>query len=1171
MITQTLKSFSLFLIAITFITPNISSAQANPVDYNQQPQIRIQNIFIIGSESKRPGDTITGTISLVNKQDFDTSGVYYTISMTGEFVKTSSNLKNIYDTSESIGPFFVPANGKTEVEFSYNLPNYKPTPNSGLTFNTFLKNDFKLGRSYIDFDILGDITPQLILEEVNLNIDEEVFSLDRTLYTYKGEETSLVYIVSNPNTESIKVAPKIEIFNLKDLTKPVAVYNESVFIVSSGDKSTIINSIRTFEDVPGIYRAKVSLLGEDGKAHAIPIDFDYVVDGNFASIESIVVSVENGQIAIKEEVPITINYGGKIIDYRKQKSNSVISKASVFVSIENQEGEVIAKTIREVDLKSVGQLVIPVFAERSTNGYSVKVRISKEGQELDSHVSTYPAGEVDDSVSSLLYIISVIVLLLLVGGLILKNKKGLLVFGLLVLSGILGFGSSVDAFTVVYTIGDSELVPSNIVVDYGNGSNDYQLYNTYYGESTEEYTGEALLTEGYDPISITFDAMEAATPPDTSADKNMEVYFMSNGVPQCSEISCWNFDSSNTNSLSPWSEEPPQASALVPGVCNDSECDQENRDYWANGYSVEDGNSPTSFATGLKAPDRGSGDGYRRLYFLIVNRTTYNTQEDSITGEDCQLADPNCEVVYYEESATLLAYEDIWYWDIDQSGPASCNPTVSDQDLSDGIIEVEWEISPMNERDYPYSCYYSSGCIQSKTFFEDLTAIPLIGKSRDSYIRWSGDLGINPQATGETAYPESVSSSEIGQESICLSYDDYYDSYSSEGVEYVFPENPQFYWEDSDEWLHPLGSCTYLHNGLCDEGGECEVEQEIEIVLPNPLNWGPKITTSYATSSYATAAEGSAEVFLRGFYADLSQSDWTQDDEWVSISCAPVVITEPIDNCANIAGAQDTVPSGFHVYPLPNEVGTNGVTLDDLYCYPVSLATQGSVTLTGSPNPTEIDEDVDWELAFSDNFFQGILNGITYDIPRFITQTWSGDTSDSAYTSGNSQNIINNGTTTSQANIVSQGLDKISTSYSESGSALVAIVVQDSYTSLTESSSVTVSPPVCVEECNPCPTEEICDNEVTIDDPEITTFSIDPLFVNNNDEQCSLSWETNDQTESCELDTPSGIIDLGTATSSAGYLVDIGEYTLRCINYAPEETRAGPLSCILNPDLRESQ
>jgi hypothetical protein len=115
---------------------------------------------------------------------------------------------------------------------------------------------------------------------------------------------------------------------------------------------------------------------------------------------------------------------------------------------------------------------------------------------------------------------------------------------------------------------------------------------------------------------------------------------------------------------------------------------------------------------------------------------------------------------------------------------------------------------------------------------------------------------------------------------------------------------------------------------------------------------------------------------------------------------------------------------------------------------------------------------------------------------------------------------------------------------------------------------------ISIKECltnEDCLNGEICSQDTftcVIPPPVfLTPLGLDPSIVNEG-EQCGLSWIVEDA-DTCMLYKNGEIInaDAGTSTNMD---VDPGTYTIRCENILGDAVNAGPVKCLVNPEIREN-
>ena len=117
---------------------------------------------------------------------------------------------------------------------------------------------------------------------------------------------------------------------------------------------------------------------------------------------------------------------------------------------------------------------------------------------------------------------------------------------------------------------------------------------------------------------------------------------------------------------------------------------------------------------------------------------------------------------------------------------------------------------------------------------------------------------------------------------------------------------------------------------------------------------------------------------------------------------------------------------------------------------------------------------------------------------------------------------------------------------------------------------------ISIKECNndnDCPGEEICRlDDFTCGPPKpifVENLSINPGVVNTG-EQCAISWEV-DNAFVCEVYKNGQLFDANAPTTTpSGYNIDPGSYNLHCENAIGESIDAGPATCLLNPEIKES-
>jgi len=409
-------------VIINFFYPNLIFAQETAIEtISEYSNPRIDIVDIKYDETiYGPEDTVTGSFSIVNKSNFDIGNIYYEIALMGRESKQTPFQKSYY-FSERIGPFFVSELGKEKVNFNFNLQKNKPNEYIALRFSAFLKNGQKIGWNLKELKLVSDVSSQLYFINPEFHVEDEVLKFTHPNTVYKGEEASFVYTLKNDSNQDIRVEPKVIVKELRNQKEDYATYYENKVTVPARGSVKVFNNVRVFEDDPGIYAAQINFLDEEGNTRGRPIVFQYVVDGNILSINSIFVDYKNN-VKGRKGFDINILYTGKPTDLRNPSANRVISDASVYVKVTNLKGDVIGETNQTHDFNPSGQLVLPVLIKKGAEGFNVEVKITKDGETLDEEILNVPAPIKKESNSTLILILSIIFIIALAVFIVIKKK-----------------------------------------------------------------------------------------------------------------------------------------------------------------------------------------------------------------------------------------------------------------------------------------------------------------------------------------------------------------------------------------------------------------------------------------------------------------------------------------------------------------------------------------------------------------------------------------------------------------------------------------------------------------------------------------------------------------------------------------------------------------------------
>ena len=1100
------------IILLTFSFSNLVFAQTSETD--QLPEVIVKEIILDNVSYSASGE-INGEVVLKNKRSYEANDVYFSNSIIGSDDEENDNFftfKTYNEDGNIYGPYVISGNAEIRIPFTYKLPDYKLTKVTAFKIQALLSDGYKLGSNANKFSFDTEVLGKITVSNFKIVASENEFSQTQIPTIYDGEKSEVKYELINDSDKDVKVRPQITIKDKRDIDVVLAKYNEQTIVIEKGDSVSLSHLLKTFDYDPGIYVAKIDLIDDSDRKIAESIDFTYIIDGLIAKIDSIVVDYEDGKSVYGT---VFVNYKGQPLDIRNPKFGQEIKDVNVEIISKSLSGKEIKRENHTVNLSFRGQLELPLNVKRGFNPFNVEVIFSKDGTVLDKkQIEVSETNDQLEKIINLGFALLALVVTILILIIYRKHKHKLGALSIIILFALFGFANNADALTIVDTYGPEELMPESINIydssDYSGG--------TYIGDDTS-------ITVSLTPVEL------------YGYNQGVWVHSAYNGQSGSSPsgANCHSPSCGGAGAYGPYWYDLQSVPDLF-SACDDASCVEGNLDeeFGVNEafYQIGENSHESTFAS----PDEV---GEYRLYFYI---TIYN-YTDALNAET-----PDENTVY------ILAYEDVSIVDpYVEDNQAYCDGQV--ESINGDNVDIVWSW-------HPGVCYNellggtppgsTEPCTRSSGTIDNLSGLT---------VRWSGDID-GDSATGGGLYSLSAMQIPSGLEDADLYCEGVYGTgayYCSDNDACCINEMTQVCTND----------CSY-ECGFWNEFGECEFEFEqctesceyMEApVAKNYLGfklWGGSYAGQDAsikeTYNINDLDDGIANVFFRYQYFDTGTNDWRNDSDWYSLECRPIDLSEiDADLCANISGVQFEIPAGFDVYPDPGLVGTDGITYDDLYCYPAILAEQGSLSFVGDPSLSPLDGVVNWTYTLSDNYFQGIFDGVLYQIPRIATVTWTGDISTSAQSDGVP------GTSQSTFQLTDPS-DLLSVLYNTPGSAEVTIEIEDPYLYLSGNDLVTI------QDENGCPGGVDCDVEVN--PPAIDSFTIDPSIVNTG-EYCYLSWATSVDTTACTLITQSG--EESVDTSSEGYAVSPGQYSISCQNGAeePETALAGPLTCLLNPNVKE--
>lgn len=295
---MTIRTFSLsaiFLVAVSFVAvlffiPNITQAEEVPFI----PEIFVTDVSV-QDQIVTPGQTLSGSATLVNQGSMSATNVRYVVRFVGEY--DEFNVPGAEYASVDFGPVFVGAGERKEVPFSITLPSAIPVEGAGVEVQAFLETGAPLGWGDTKVLVQGAApTFRLLDAYVTLTGDgagTATYDPQEGPTVHEGMGISLNVIFTNDAPLTIAVKPTVAVHRINN-TSPdaIEVMEQGLITVAPQDEVERSFSLPTFSMTPGVYIGTLVFEDEVGNALSGTIDFRYIVGGDFATIQSVTADKE---------------------------------------------------------------------------------------------------------------------------------------------------------------------------------------------------------------------------------------------------------------------------------------------------------------------------------------------------------------------------------------------------------------------------------------------------------------------------------------------------------------------------------------------------------------------------------------------------------------------------------------------------------------------------------------------------------------------------------------------------------------------------------------------------------------------------------------------------------------------------------------------------------------
>lgn len=410
----------IFFVLFLLLIPNFLLAQT----LTQENSVYLDSVDV-KEEKVLQGEQINGNFSIRNSSNKPVNDIYYVVSLVGDY-KNDLPTK-FYDSFKSIENFDLQSNESKKIPFSYKIPQNISGAQMGIEVEIFSDTGLSLGWNRDFIDIAGqnkflDISSALIVK------GEKEYTLDFGPTFLENEIPEIKINAKNTSNAEIKVYPRAVFFEYqKDSSKVLEEkYEEQIFKVAENKEIKI--SLPKFNQKAGVYLGDLYLEDEKGQLLGPKISFQYVIDGDIATIHGI--DFDKTEFKKGEAVQMFLSISGKPFAEELINTKNVFEDYQLLIDIYNEKGEK-AYSYDEMIQSSDNyyETVINFSSLVDTEYPIVKSKIVKDGEtiaqfnsEVPDWVDLFNEEDYQDK-TNVIILYSILLLVIVVFLLILSFKK----------------------------------------------------------------------------------------------------------------------------------------------------------------------------------------------------------------------------------------------------------------------------------------------------------------------------------------------------------------------------------------------------------------------------------------------------------------------------------------------------------------------------------------------------------------------------------------------------------------------------------------------------------------------------------------------------------------------------------------------------------------------------
>lgn len=329
------------------------------------------------------GSTITGSFVVRNGGDSPIDDLQYRISLTG--VYENGLPTEVYDSVLGDTVFDLAIGETASVPFSYALPKRVAGDGLGIEIELFLSTGLSLGWNHAPIQVSGE-NSFLTLKDAFVQKGDETYVLDFGPTFLANEQPELVFTLAHQGNAPVTVVPRATFSAYHDRATVLATETFPQLTVAPKSEASATLALPTFDRKAGVYFGTLYLEDTAGVSVAPAISFQYIIDGDIATIHG--VTFDETRIAKGGSVAVTVKMTGK--PFAPELLNDTIESSldgyTFLLTLKNEKGDVVAMYSEELDAYDESEPKEVVLSVSKPVAYPVAEVTLQKG---DTVIATY--------------------------------------------------------------------------------------------------------------------------------------------------------------------------------------------------------------------------------------------------------------------------------------------------------------------------------------------------------------------------------------------------------------------------------------------------------------------------------------------------------------------------------------------------------------------------------------------------------------------------------------------------------------------------------------------------------------------------------------------------------------------------------------------------------------